>query len=292
LQERIKKGCSYFLDILQTIEKQLKATDFDADNKSVKKQIQEALENLSKEIFVKQSALKLCSEGFKTLAYLKTKANAEIDFNNAKKTETVSAPKKTPAPAGVKHGALFQTIKKWRDDLATDYGVPVYQVLPQKVLADLANKLPSNYEELESIKGIGKVKVKKYGNELLIMISDYCEANNIEQTPIKGLITAKISKTDTKRISLDLFKTGKTVEEIAKERGFVATTIETHLTHYIESGEIAVTDFINKEKVAKISDYILETKPISINQTKEALGNDISFGEIRAVMKHLEIASP
>jgi uncharacterized protein YpbB len=184
---------------------------------------------------------------------------------------------------------LFQTIKKWRDDLATDYGVPVYQVLPQKILADLANKLPSNFEELESIKGIGKVKVKQYGNELLVMISDYCEANNIEQTPIKGLITAKISKTDTKRVSLDLFKAGKSVEEIAKERGFVASTIETHLTHYIEGGEIAVTDFIDKEKVTKISDYILETKPISINQTKEAMGNDISYGEIRAVMKHLEV---
>nr|WP_294899354.1 helix-turn-helix domain-containing protein [uncultured Pedobacter sp.] len=294
LQERIKKGCTYFLDTLQSIEKQLKATDFDADNKSVKKHIEEALESLSKELFVKQSGLKLCSEGFKTLAYLKTKANAEIDFSNSRKAEaSIVAPRKTAAPAGVKHGALFQTIKKWRDDLATDYGVPVYQVLPQKVLADLANKLPSNYEELESIKGIGKVKVKQYGNELLVMISDYCEANHIEQTPIKGLITAKISKTDTKRISLDMFKAGKTVEEIAKERGFVASTIETHLTHYIENGEIAVTDFIDKEKVARISDYILETKPISINQTKEAMGNDVSYGEIRAVMKHLEVlASP
>ncbi len=288
LQTRIRKGCTYFLDILETIEKQLKATSFDADNKSVKKSIEEALETLNKELFVKQSSLKLCSEGFRTLAYLKTKANAEIDFTNARKVETVSAPKKAAAPAGVKHGILFQTIKKWRDDLANDYGVPVYQVLPQKVLTDLANKLPSNYEELESIKGIGKVKVKQYGNELLIMISDYCEANDIEQGPIKGLITAKISKTDTKRVSLDMFKAGKSVEEIAKERGFVASTIETHLTHYIDSGEIVVSDFIDKEKVDKIRDYIVETKPISINQTKEAMGNEISYGEIRAVMKHLE----
>ncbi len=290
LQERIKKGCAYFLEQLDTAEKQLKETNFDADNKSVKKHIDDALESLNKEIFIKQSALRLCSEGFKTLSYLKTKANAEIDFNNSKKAEiTTVSTRKTVAPAGVKHGALFQTIKKWRDDLANDYGVPVYQVLPQKVLTDLANKLPSNYEELESIKGIGKVKVKQYGNELLIMISDYCEANDIEQVPIKGLVTAKISKTDTKRVSLDMFKAGKTVEEIAQERGFVASTIETHLTHYIESGEVSVSDFIDKEKVNKISDYITETKPISINQTKEAMGNEISFGEIRAVMKHLEV---
>ncbi|HEX7366004.1 MAG TPA: helix-turn-helix domain-containing protein [Pelobium sp.] len=289
LQERIKKGCTYFLEHLVFVEQQLKETDFDADNKSVKKQIEENLESLKKEIFVKQSGLKLCSDGFKTLAYLKTKANAEIDFNNSKKIAQPAIAKKITAPAGVKHAALFQTIKKWRDDLANDYGVPVYQVLPQKVLADLANKLPSNYEELESIKGIGKVKVKQYGNELLLMISNYCESNDIAQTPLKGFITAKISKTDTKRLSLDLFKSGKSVEEIAKERGFVASTIETHLTHYLESGEISITDFIDKEKVERISDYIIATKPISINQTKEAMGAEISFGEIRAVMKYLDL---
>ncbi len=290
LQERIKKGCTYFSEQLATIETRLKETDFDSDNKTVKKSINEALENLNREIFVKQSALKLCSDGFQTLAYLKTKSNAEIDFNNAKKTEAITVSKPRPAPPGVKHAALFQTIKKWRDELASDQNMPVYQVLPQKVLTDLANMLPSNYDELESIKGIGKVKVKQYGNELLIMIAEFCESNNIEQKGIKGLISTKISKTDTKRVSLDLFKEGKSIEEIAKERGFVGSTIETHLTHYIGSGEVEVTDFIDKTKVDTIMDYLVEKKPISINQTKEALGADISFGEIRAVMKQLEKA--
>ncbi|MFC5282076.1 helix-turn-helix domain-containing protein [Pedobacter alpinus] len=292
LQERIKKGCNYFSEQLETISQAYKELTFDADNKSVKKQIEEDLENLNKEIFIKQSALKLCSDGFKTLSYLKTKANAEIDFNNTKKAEANITPKQrvTVAPAGVKNGSLFQVIKKWRDELASDNGVPVYQILPQKVLTDLANKLPSNFEELESIKGIGKIKVKQYGNEILTMIADYCQSNDIKQAPLQSLLSADVSnKTDTKRVSLNLFKEGKTVAEIAIQRGFVASTIETHLTHYIESGEISIFDFMDKTKIDLITDYIAEHNPNAINQTKEALGNEISYGEIRAVMKHLQM---
>ena len=288
LQDRIKKGCVYFIDQLQILEADLSKVDFDADNKAVKKSMNDVLEQLQKEIFMKQSALKLCSDGFQTLSYLKTKANAEIDFNNQKlKAAAIEKPAK--AVSGVNHQDLYQMLKKWRDDLAAENDVPVYQVLPQKVLTDLVNKLPSNFEELESIKGIGKVKVKQYGNELLTMIADFCERKDISQTPFQVLIKTKSEKVDTKKLSLHLFKEGKTVTEIAEIRGFTASTIETHLTHYIETGEVNIYDFMDKTKVEKIQEYILENKPASMNDTKAALGNDVSYGEIKAVMKFLSL---
>jgi hypothetical protein len=289
LQERVKKGCTYFLEKLANLEIELGKVDFDADNKVVKKSISGAQENLKKVIFIKQSAFKLCTAGFKTLDYLKAKANADIDFNNLKKNETVVKPVK--APAGMQHPELYQTLKKWRDDLAGENNVPVYQVLPQKVLADLVNKLPSNYEELESIKGIGKVKVKQYGNELLVMISDFCEKKEISQTPFQTFIKAKVIKSDTKDLSLQLFKSGKSVEEIATARNLTSGTIEGHLSHYISSGEVSIFDVVKQSKVLKIQEYIMEHKPSSINETKEAMGDDFSYNDIRAVMKHLEMVN-
>jgi ribonuclease D len=235
---------------------------------------------------VKQSALKLCIEGFQTLSYLKTKANAEIDFNNLKKAESVAVKPKSTI-SGVKHADLYQQLKKWRDDLAGENNVPVYQVLPQKVLTDLVNKLPSNFEQLESIKGIGKMKVKQYGNELLIMIADFCEKKEISQTPFQVLISTKSPKVDTKKLSLDLFKEGRSVVEIAAQRGFTTSTIETHLTHFLETGEVLISDFMEESKVELIENYVLNHQPKSMNDTKAALGNDISYGEIKAVMTHL-----
>lgn len=288
LQERIKKACFYFIEKIEALEDQMAKVEFDADNKAIKKSILEAQGVFNKEIFVKKSALKLCCDGFQTLAYLKTKANAEIDFNNLKKEEAVIVRPKT-APSGIKHAELYQIIKRWRDDLAEENNVPVYQVLPQKVLTDLVNKLPSNFEELESIKGIGKLKVKQYGNELLIMISDFCEKQQISQTPFQLLIGAKPPKIDTKNISLNLFKEGKNVVSIAAERGLTATTIETHLTHFIATAEISIFDFIDRDKVQKIEEFILQHQPGSINESKAALGDNISYGEIRAVMKYLSL---
>ncbi len=286
LQERVKKGCTYFLEKLTDLEIRLGKVDFDADNKVIKKSITDAQENLKREIFIKQSALKLCTDGFKTLDYLKTKANADIDFNNLQKTESAVKPSK--APAGIEHPELYQILKKWRDDLAGEQNVPVYQVLPQKVLTDLVNKLPSNYEELESIKGIGKVKVKQYGNELLIMISDFCEKREISQTPFQTLIKTKTVKSDTKDLSLQLFKAGKTIEEIAETRNLTPGTIEGHLAHYISTGEVTVFDIVKENKVHKIQDYILENKPDSMSEIKAAMGDEVSYGEIRAVMKYME----
>lgn len=286
LQERIKKACAYFVEKLENVITQgLEKVSFDADNKLVKKNITEAFENIKKEIFIKQSALRLCCQGFQTLAYLKTKANAEIDFANLRKvTPEVKA---EVSVVGVQYPELYKSIKTWRDNLASENNVPVYLILPQKVLIELVNKLPSNFEQLESIKGMGKMKVKQYGNELLMMIADYCEQKTISQTPFQHLITTKKEKVDTKKLSFDLYKSGKTIQEIAKERGFAISTIETHLTHYIGTGEIDIFDVIDKNKVENIRDYILEKKPTSMNDTKLAMGNEVSYSEIRAVMKYL-----
>jgi hypothetical protein len=46
---------------------------------------------------------------------------------------------------------------------------------------------------------------------------------------------------------------------------------------------------MDKSKVERIQEYILENKPTSMNDTKAALGNDVSYGEIKAVMKFLAL---
>ncbi|MDA9555435.1 HRDC domain-containing protein, partial [Pelobium sp.] len=288
LQERIKKGCTYFNERLENLESKLNRINFDADNKAVKKSVDEALVQLNKEIFVKKSALKLCKEGFETLSYLKAKADAEIDFNQKKAKEATVVASSNKKVSGVVHQDLYHQIKRWRDDLAAENDVPVYQVLPQKVLVELVNKLPSNFEELESIKGMGKVKVKQYGNELLTMIADYCEKQDISRTPFQLFVKTQKEKIDTKKVSLDLFKEGKSVSQIAEIRGFTVSTIETHLSNFLSSGEVNIYDLVDKTKVQTISDYILTRKPTSINETKAALDDSISYGEIRTVMKYLE----
>ena len=96
---------------------------------------------------------------------------------------------------------------------------------------------------------------------------------------------AKAPKGETKRVSLQLFREGKTIQEIAKERGLVTATIEGHLISFIPTGETRVEDFVTPEKMKTILDFFREHPDCkNSSDAKEALGNNFSYIEIKAAM--------
>ncbi|MEC7756125.1 helix-turn-helix domain-containing protein [Roseivirga sp. UBA1976] len=107
------------------------------------------------------------------------------------------------------------------------------------------------------------------------------------QDVLKELIIPKTEKkkdkTPTAEISFALYKEGKTVEEIAKERGFVTSTIEGHLCKYIETGDVKATDLIEEEKLKNILSLITpETS--SLTEIKSKLGDEYTYGDVRVAM--------
>ena len=94
----------------------------------------------------------------------------------------------------------------------------------------------------------------------------------------------KKKKIDTKAESFRLYKEGKRVDEIAKERSLTQQTIEGHLAHYVSIGKINIEELVSKEKISLIEPHTKEFKGGSITTIKEKLGSKISFGEIRLVL--------
>jgi uncharacterized protein YpbB len=157
---------------------------------------------------------------------------------------------------------------------------------------EICDKLPSTPQALSKIKGIGKVKMEMFSDELLDIIIDYREENNIEdeipeepEIPIK--VAKKKNKVDTKKASFDLFKSGKTVAEIAEERGFVVSTIEGHLAHYVGIGELDIKLLIADDKMRSISDYMLENSSSTITEIKIGLKNEFTYSELKLVFQYL-----
>ncbi|MCF0056614.1 helix-turn-helix domain-containing protein [Dyadobacter sp. CY356] len=286
LNARVQKGCVYFYDkIEQSIYPESRALEIDVDNIAVKKVVELALENFQRAVFTKRSVMLACKEIFNTATYLRAKSNAEIDFKVSIKTAT-PVTKAAAALKNIPNAELYKTIRDWRNNLATEKDVPVYIILPQKALEELVSKLPTTLAELEAVKGIGKTKVRQFGKELVTMIVTYCEDNQIEKNTSQLTLTKE--KADTKKVSFDLFNSGKTVEEIAEERGFGVTTIETHLAHYIGTGELDIFDIFPKEKINKVIDYFMENKQVTLSEAKAALSEDVTYTELRAALKHLE----
>ncbi len=59
----------------------------------------------------------------------------------------------------------------WRRAKAREQGVPPYFILHQRVLYDIADRLPVTEEELMEIPGIGPKMCDKYGREILEITS-------------------------------------------------------------------------------------------------------------------------
>ncbi|RYG11683.1 MAG: hypothetical protein EOO07_20215 [Chitinophagaceae bacterium] len=97
----------------------------------------------------------------------------------------------------------------------------------------------------------------------------------------------KEPKVDTKLISFELYEQGKTLEEIAKERGFSVGTIEGHLAYYVSTQQIDVSKLVKPNKIKNISDAVESQKTKSMATIREFLGKDYSFGEIKMVLASL-----
>ena len=58
--------------------------------------------------------------------------------------------------------------------------LPHYMILPQKTMVTLANFMPQSLPALKLVKGMGKKKSEKFGEELLDIIISYCRKEKIE----------------------------------------------------------------------------------------------------------------
>lgn len=104
--------------------------------------------------------------------------------------------------------------------------------------------------------------------------------NKIEET------TPKVPKISTGEVTFNLFKTGKSIEEIAKERSLTPATIQGHLIPYIQKGEIKLNEVIDEEKAKTILQKLqLAGKEASLKAIKLLCPADITYTDILLIMK-------
>jgi len=287
LQERVRKAVVYFSDKLEADFKEILAGfTVETDNRTVRKSVNEALEGTRKAGFIKLACLNVAKPGFEIGRYLDARAKAAIDIP-AVKSHTVKTVENSSGI--IKHPALLKQLKEWRNTKAKETDLPHYMILPQKTMVTLANFVPQSLRTLKQIKGMGTKKSEKYGEELLDIIISYCTKENIEAPDIPLIEKKKEKKVkeDTKKISYDLFREGKTIARIAQERALSINTIEGHLAYYVGTGELPVTKFVSQEIIDLVVDQVERTGDFKLGPVKEALGDKVSWSDIRFVISHL-----
>ena len=65
---------------------------------------------------------------------------------------------------------LFEALRVQRAVIAGEAGVPAYVVAHDRTLLDLAARRPATAKELEEIRGMGAVKIARYGEVFLSVL--------------------------------------------------------------------------------------------------------------------------
>ena len=288
LQERVKKASGFFSVKLEAAMKEiLEGISVETDNKTVRRSLSESLERLKKEGVTSLACLNAVRTGFTIGKYLEAKAKSAIELPAARSHKAKSV---DDTSGIIQQPVLFRLLKEWRNQKARETGLSHYMILHQKTLVTLSNFMPQSLPALNLVKGMGKKKSDKFGEELLEIIVSYCKKERIEAPEvIPGEIKkAKKVKEETKKISFDLFKEGKSISQIADERGLSIATIEGHMAHYVGNGEIPVSEFVSQETADLIASHFDGNDDLTMGPVKESLGEKVSWSDIKFVINHIK----
>lgn len=179
---------------------------------------------------------------------------------------------------------LFEELRKLRKEIADREQVPAYIIFSDSTLKEMSVVCPKDLAQLSQIKGIGAVKLGKYGEEFLAVIKPYVKTASPE--------TENATEVPSHVETLRMYSSGKTIEDIAASRGLKPLTIQDHLVRCSKERMTVNWDALipaqyEKMILAAISRIGVERlKPI-----KEALPKEIDYMTIKAVIcKHFNIS--
>jgi ATP-dependent DNA helicase RecQ len=138
----------------------------------------------------------------------------------------------------------------------------------------MVERQPQNREQLSRITGVGESKLEKYADDFLAVIRAHTEQAGAE-------------KTDTVAESLQLFKSGLQIEDIAQQRNLKPSTVYSHLATCIEQGEIQLKDVvdISDQELSAIQEAILATEDgeTKLRPVYDALDGMFDYEVLRCV---------
>jgi hypothetical protein len=285
VQSRVRDAAGYFTNEINEVIQLVSASPAVTDSKLQAKNFNEAAKELFISLAEKKHVIQGFAEGFSVEMYYRRKKSFVVPSLTMNAYATASEEKKETI-----HPALHYQLRELRNKICEQKDLAVYMVANTKSIDEMVRYLPQTPEELMKISGFGKAKVEQYGEKFLALITGYSEENNLtslmhEKNPKRERKAKDASRPgDTKTVTYELYKEGKSVEQIAAERKLTTQTIEGHLSFYVSRGIIPVDELVQKEKLLLIEPHIVNMQDGGLTPIKEKLGEAVSFGEIRLAL--------
>ena len=184
---------------------------------------------------------------------------------------------------------LFESLRQWRREEALKKDVPPFVIFGDRTLREIAQSFPQTKEQLMTMSGMGYRKWEQYGAVLLKIITEHCSGQPRSLQSVQQSSQAprmkKPEKGKSQMETMELIRQGLNLHQIAKKRDLALTTIESHLADLVHTGLIKdISPFISDDRQRQIRAAIQAKGTQHLKALKEALPEDVSYGEIRMVV--------
>jgi ATP-dependent DNA helicase RecQ len=170
---------------------------------------------------------------------------------------------------------LLKELKDLRQSIATNLDIAPHNVFDEPTLYNMALELPTSARDLKNIEGISERKARDYGREFVTAVQRFVEAHPGVQRFESG---RKISSGE---LSMHYFKSGMTLEEIARDRDLAEGTILGHLAPYIVTGVIDNVDsLVPPDRMKHLIEVIKKDGP-ELGKVMEAHPDQFGYAELR-----------
>ncbi|MEG1989656.1 MAG: RecQ family ATP-dependent DNA helicase [Clostridia bacterium] len=175
---------------------------------------------------------------------------------------------------------LFNVLVKLRKKLSEQNNIPPYILMSDVSIIDMCKKCPKDELAMINIIGMGVNKFQKYGHLFLKQITKYFSENDVSYI--------KNNNISTYDETYSLYKEGKTIEEIAKIRGFTNRTIEEHYINLYSKGyDINILKYINTKYELEIKKVITKYGVEKLKVIKDNLPLEVTYFDIKYyIAKH------
>lgn len=184
------------------------------------------------------------------------------------------------APSGGASGdpQLFAMLKDLTKRIAKKHNLPPYVIFQEPSLADMSIQYPMTLDELINIQGVGQGKARRYGKEIVDLISKYVEENEIER-PDDLVVRMVADKSKLKIFVIQSIDRKLSFEDIADSKGVSVKDIITEVEAIVNSGtrlniDYYIDDVIDEDHQEEIFEYFRETEVDSIEDALKELGED------------------
>ncbi|MEP7014290.1 MAG: DNA helicase RecQ [Verrucomicrobiota bacterium] len=156
-----------------------------------------------------------------------------------KQIDIAAKPEKARAGAIECDELLFDRLRTLRRQIADERDVPAYVIFSDVSLREMARAYPTTENQFRKIAGVGEQKFRDFADLFLGEIKNYLTtnprltfANDVDPAP------RRVRLNDSQLETLRQFQKGNSVDQIARKRGFVPSTIYAHLLVAIECDKI------------------------------------------------------